>query len=200
MTSQIAEKHCIGRIVFILLVLVASGGSLQATVVPRIGFAELNGSAARIVHARCVATEAFMEASSGTIWTRHQFVILDTLKGEVTAHIVITEPGGIVGGQGQWVAGAPRFAPGDESVLFLSQTVTGKWRVFGWGQGNFRVTRDAVSGETRVKPDLAGAELVVPAGSNSESAIVAPNEPGTAETLDGLKARIRNQLVRQGLP
>ena len=198
MTFHIAEKQNVGLILFFLLSIVVTGGSAQATVVPRLGFAELSGGASRIVHARCVTAESFMETVSGTIWTRHQFVILDTLKGEVSVNIVITEPGGIVGGQGQWVAGAPRFVPGDESVLFLSQTVTGKWRVFGWGQGNFRVTRDAISGETRVKPDLAGAELVSPVGSNPESA-AAFSEPVASETLEGLKARIRSHLYRQGL-
>jgi len=83
-------------------------------------------------------------------------------------------------------------------VLFLSQTVTGKWRVYGWGQGKFFVTRDVISGETRVKPDIAGAELVSPVGSNPESALHSANRVAS-ENPRGLKARIRSHLYRQGL-
>jgi hypothetical protein len=182
----------------IALLCLAAGGPLRATVVPRVGFEELNARSERIVHARCVATDAFLEAESGTIWTRNYFEILDTLKGEAAARIVVMEPGGVIGNQGQWVAGAPRFSPGDESVLFLSQTVTGKWRVFGWGQGNYRVLRDAANGEARVKPDLAGAEVAVPAGAGAESAAASPSDPAARATLDGLKIRIRKQMLGQG--
>jgi hypothetical protein len=199
MTPRILRKRRYGLSFVLFLAFANCGGLLLATVVPRMGFEELSGRAVRIVHARCVSIDAFVEAETGTIWTRNHFVILDTLKGESAAMIVVTEPGGIVGGQGQWIPGAPQFAPGDESVLFLSQTGTGKWRVYGWGQGNYRISRDAISGEARVKPDLAGAELAAPAGSNQKSEIALQSGPGTAQTLDGLKARIRGQLVRQGV-
>jgi hypothetical protein len=163
----------------------------------RLGFEELSQNALRIVHARCVGKDTFLETESGTIWTRNYFEILDTLKGNVTAKTVVMEPGGILGDQGQWVAGAPQFNYGDESVLFLAQTVTGKWRVLGWGQGNYRVLSDPATGRAVVKADLEGIRLASPVGFQYESNMA--SQTGKSNSLEGLeefKTRIRTQLMR----
>jgi hypothetical protein len=174
------------------------GSAIQASTVPRLAFEELTRSAGRIAHARCVRTSAFLDPESGMIWTQNYFEVEEMLKGQAEAHqLVVTEPGGVVGNLGQAVSGAPRFKPGDEAVLFLAQTKGGKWRVRGWGQGNYRVTRDPATGESLVQPDLAGLELVetaAPAAQDTGAAM--RRQGGRGESLDQFKQRIRAQLAR----
>jgi hypothetical protein len=168
-----------------------------ATVVPRLSFEKLTGGAERIVHARCVAKDSYLEASSGTIWTRNVFEIIESYKGGLEPQIAVSEPGGIIGNRGQWVPGAPQFVPGEEVVLFLSRTLTGKWRVYGWGQGNFRVQQDPVTGMTYVQPDLSGIELAVLSAVSESAPQILPRETPARETMDQLKQRIREQLAKQ---
>lgn len=193
MMRTITTMAWVGPILSCLLV-----GNLEATVVPRYAFDELIRQSSRIVHVRCLGTDTYLESETGTIWTRNYFEILDTLKGNVTTRIVVTEPGGVIGNQGQWVPGAPNFSTGDESVLFLSSTVRGKWRVFGWGQGNYRVHHDARTGHSTVKPDLGGIQLASPTGSISrEGSQSRESQLPNIMSLEELKSQVRKRIGDQ---
>jgi hypothetical protein len=78
---------------------------------------------------------------------------------------VVSEPGGIVGNLGMWIADMPRYKPGEEMVLFLYKTPIGYWRARGLGQGKFEVEQSAVNGERLVQPALQSAVLVRPIGA-----------------------------------
>jgi hypothetical protein len=180
-----------------LLILLLTITPAGATVVPRMSFEKLTSGAERIVHARCVAKDSYLESASGTIWTRHVFEIIESFKGGFERQIIVSEPGGIVGNRGQWVPGAPQFEPGDEAVIFLSRTLTGKWRVYGWGQGNFRIRQDTVAGATFVQADMSGIELAELSTNPESAARILPRVPPARETIDQLKQRIREQLAKQ---
>jgi hypothetical protein len=179
--------------------MLAVSSSALAAVVPRLSFDELTRGAERIVHARCMAKDTFFETVSGLIWTRYEFEIIESLKGGQEPRIVVTEPGGRYGNRGQWAPGVPQFETGNEVVLFLARTVTGKWRVYGLGQGNFRVQRDSASGATFVQADMSGIELVEMPGTPGQGPPILPRAIPGKETMDQLKQRIREQVVKQVL-
>jgi len=82
-------------------------------------------------------------------------------------------------------------------VLFLSRTLTGKWRVYGWGQGNFRVQQDPVAGATFVQPDMSGIELAELLAVPESAPQIHPRVTPARETIDQLKQRIRERLAKQ---
>jgi len=170
-----------------------------AAVVPRLSFGELTGGAERIVHARCLAKDTTLEPQTGIIWTRYQFEIIESLKGDTDWRIVVTEPGGRYGNRRQWAPGVPEFVVGNETELFLARTVTGKWRVLGLGQGNFRVRRDAVTGSSFVQADLSGMELMEIPGTPVQEPQLLPRAVQGRETVEQFKQRIREQVARQVL-
>ena len=180
-----------------LLVMLVSSVTASATVVPRLSFDELTRGAEKIVHARCVAKDTYLESMSGTIWTRHVFEIVESLKGGWERQIVVSEPGGVYGSRGQWVPGAPHFEPGDEAILFLARTITGKWRVHGWGQGNFRVQQDPIAGASLVQADMSGIELAELSATPGQAPRILPRVLPARETMSRLKQRIREQLLKQ---
>ena len=82
------------------------------------------------------------------------------MKGGAPASVVVSEPGGTVDGMSMPIIGMPRYAPGEEMVLFLFQTPVGFWRARGLQQGKFTVQTEAASGVQTIQP-AAGAALVV---------------------------------------
>ena len=63
--------------------------------------------------------------------------------------------GGCAGRITSYVAGAPRFRPGEEAILFLEPTRGGEISITAWGEGTFRIRNDARTGEERVTQDSA---------------------------------------------
>ena len=103
--------------------------------------------------------------------------------------VVVTTLGGVVDGRGQIVPGAPRFAVGDEVVLFLStvrRTASGKAvrLPVALSQGVFFVRRTP-GGRPVATPRLDDVRLVPDGGMS----VPAPAADGI--DLDDLKARVR---------
>ena len=182
-----------------LCMLWAGVSTTRAAVVPHLSFGDLVGGAERIVHARCLAKVGTLEPLTGMIWTRYEFEIIESLKGDPQQRIVVMEPGGRYGNRGQWAPGVPQFDIGNEAVLFLARTATGKWRVYGLGQGNYRVRQDSISGATLVQADLSGMELVEMPGAPGQEPMIVPRAVSGRETVDQLKQRIREQVARRVL-
>ena len=75
---------------------------------------------------------------------RRIFTLVDvddtsTWRGDRVASVQVIVPGGVVGGIGQRVDGAPTFAGGEEVVVFLNRAEAGGYRVAGLAQGKFSV-------------------------------------------------------------
>jgi len=62
-------------------------------------------------------------------------------------------PGGRVGHLTATVDATPKFAPGNEAVVFLQRSRAGDFTVAGWAEGTFRILRDPHSGAETVTQD-----------------------------------------------
>lgn len=123
----------------------------------------LSGAADAVVRARVVKTSSRWTASGGRIVTDVELEVAETWKGGVARTIVVTQPGGVVGDLGQHVAGAARFVPGEEVVLFL-EARGGRFTVAGMAQGRFKVEASGAAhqdqaGELRLIEPTTGAEV-----------------------------------------
>ena len=114
---------------------------------------------------------------------RHRLVtlytvdVVETWKGAPGARVLVALPGGTQAGVGQVVPGTPRFAVGDDLVLFLADDV---------GPGGARATIGLWQGAYRVAPPAAEGPAVA-APFTHDVDVPAPPTP-----LDALRARVRD--------
>lgn len=132
----------------------AGGTTLKAMSV-----GEMTRDAAVVVRARCVKNST--EWDGGEIWTFSIFAAEEIWKGSAKGQFRVRLLGGRMEDVTSTVAGAPRFRPGEEVVLFLERTPRGDFSVVGWMEGTFRIRREA-SGTESVTQDTAGVEAYDP--------------------------------------
>ena len=77
----------------------------------------------------------------GGIVTRFILRVEESLKGELTPgqHLVLTEPGGVVGRRAKIIAGAPRYEPGVRYVIFTATNRDHEPATYGLGLGQFEL-------------------------------------------------------------
>ncbi|HKW89141.1 MAG TPA: hypothetical protein VJN21_10325 [Candidatus Acidoferrales bacterium] len=144
--------HC-GSILSALLLTLASAIGLRANTLAPLSLEQITSAAAVIVHARCSDTESRWR--DGEIWTITSFRTEEIWKGAIPHHFQIWMIGGRIGQLTSYVPGAPQFVPGEEVVLFLELTRSGSLSITAWGEGTFRIHREATTGEVRVTQDSA---------------------------------------------
>lgn len=112
---------------------------------------QLAQEAELVVLARVVSSRAGWDAARRLIWTTTELDVAASWKGNAPRRLHVKELGGIVGEVGMRVPGAPRYARGEQVVVFLKKDVLGQWRTHGWTQGRFglRPTKTGV----RVRSD-----------------------------------------------
>ena len=125
----------------------------NATTLARIGFDELARQATAIGRMRCVLEESRWD--KGEIWTETRFEVLERNKGALPGIVTVRMMGGSVGHFHSRVEGVPKFRPGEEVYLFLWGNTGEPYRVLGWSQGTFRISRDPQSGVEKVTQDSA---------------------------------------------
>ena len=87
--------------------------------------------------------------------------VSERYKGAAPAEVRIVQMGGVLDGVRMTVAGALEWAPGEEVVVFLEDSLPGRYRVAGFTQGKFAVQRDPNTGEEYVvQAGLGNVELV----------------------------------------
>ncbi|HVE83652.1 MAG TPA: hypothetical protein VND93_12415 [Myxococcales bacterium] len=101
--------------------LAALAGPARGATVLRLTFEELTARADAVVRGRVVGSAARMDQAAGRITTFTEVEVAEALKGAPGKKLTVRQPGGEVGGIGQSVPGAARFAPGEEVVLFLER-------------------------------------------------------------------------------
>lgn len=148
-------------LVSILLLASAAAGAARATTLARMSIAELTAAAPLIARARCVANATRWQ--EGEIWTITTLDVVEAWKGHAPARITVRLIGGRSGHLMSRVAGVPRFAPGEEVVLFLEPKGGEEFSVTSWAQGTFRIARDRASGRETVTQDTAGYSVADPA-------------------------------------
>jgi hypothetical protein len=129
------------------------------------------------------------------IWTHYEIQIVDSLKGNNSPKIVVSEPGGVIGETAMQIVGTPQYEVGEEVVLFANRTPIGYLRTCGWGQGKFQVVRPKAAAPF-VRAARAGAELVTPAAKNASEEQPAETALETVNglSLDAFKTRIRQMM------
>ena len=147
--------------------LAASGPSVFATALKRMSVADLSRAAHTVVRARCVANSARWDA--GEIWTFTTFDVEEIWKGSPHAQITVRLLGGTAGNLTSTVSGVPRFAPGEELVLFLELTPAQDFSIVSWMQGTFRIGRNAATDEEIVTQDTAAFPVFDPASQLFET-------------------------------
>ena len=109
----------------------------RATTLKRMSVADLSRAAHTIVRVRCVTNSTRWDA--GEIWTFTTFDVEETWKGSAPAQITVRLLGGHAGNLTSTVSGVPRFAPGEELILFLERTPAQDFSIVSWMQGTFRI-------------------------------------------------------------
>lgn len=119
-----------------------------------------------VVRARVVAA-ASRATRDGRIVTDVELAVDAAWKGDAGRAVRLVVPGGSLPGVAMRVDAAPRFAVGEEVVVFLARGARA-WLVNGLALGKFRVA----GGEAR--PGIAGAEVLpraLPAGERRVEAM-----------------------------
>lgn len=134
-----------------LVALTALPCAALATTVMALSVEEMAQRAPLVVRATANQSQATWDAQERGIWTYTELAVQETLKGAPAAGVIVKQPGGVVGARGTSVAGAARFAPGEEVVLFLEPAADekGVYLVLGLAAGKVSVedrlgTRSAV--------------------------------------------------------
>ncbi len=139
--------------IFALAMLASQTG---ATTLARMNLQRLTAAATAIVRARCLESSSTWEG--GEIWTLTSFQTLESFKGALPGDFTVRLIGGQVGGIESIVSEVPRFAPGEEVVLFLDTTTGGDYAVTPWVEGTFRVRRDRAG--RRIVTEESARQLV----------------------------------------
>jgi hypothetical protein len=174
----------------------------RATLVPRMSLEQMAAAADTVIHGTVVRTWAAWDSTHDFIWTHYEIRLTESMLGDTLDKVVISEPGGAVGGDSMDIVGTPRYRIAEEVVLFTTRTPIGYLRTSGWGQGRFDVVADPRTGSKMVRSRLAGVELVEPAGAVN----ALTQTPGTSpKVLDGLpldqfKSRIKTLISNRQRP
>jgi hypothetical protein len=132
----------------------------NATTLSRLRFEELANQATAVARVRCIGVESRWQG--GEIWTETRFEVVELNKGLLPGVITVRMLGGQVGNLHSRVEGVPAFRAGEEAYVFLWGHEGEPFRVLGWSQGTFRITRDARTGVERVTQDSAAAPIFDP--------------------------------------
>jgi hypothetical protein len=139
------------------MIAVSSVPPARGTTLARMSLAQLASAAQIVARVRC--TGGFSRRDAGSIWTFTDFTVEEIFKGAPGTQIEIRLPGGRDGHLVETVEGAPRFAAGDEAILFLERTSAGDWSISAWAAGTFRIEGDWRSGEQTITQDSSAGEV-----------------------------------------
>jgi hypothetical protein len=127
---------------------------LSATVVLPADFKDVVAGSQVIVHGRVVDVRAEWLEGRRRIESIVTIEAGTYLKGGPAAHVTVRVDGGQIGRYKSMTVGAPEFAPGDEAVFFLTARGPSMARIFGMGQGVFRIRTDPGGRRIVVQPAL----------------------------------------------
>jgi hypothetical protein len=139
------------------IVIVAGVAVARATTLARMTLEQLASAAQVIARVRCTGVASRRDA--GSIWTFTDFPVAETFKGAPGTNITVRLPGGRDGHIEETVEGAPRFAPGEEAIVFLERTRAEDWSISAWAEGTFRIARESQSGQATITQDSSGVPV-----------------------------------------
>ncbi len=156
-------------LLFVLLLgLAAATTGLATSVIPP-SFPELVNGSDYIVRAKIksLTYEAKPQAGKELIFTKIEVEVIEVIAGTPPTPLVLTMLGGRIGDIELSVEGAPKFAVGDEDILFVSGNGTNFHPLYAVMHGRYPVRRDKVTGREYITRNngviLADvAEVVLP--------------------------------------
>ena len=132
--------------------------ALPAAQMRPLPLAELSRSANLVVHG-VVQSKICQRDDAGRIFTKVELSVSEVWKGATTnATITIFHGGGTFGNEHTEVSGQVKYIVGDEVVAFLVFNPRGEPVTLGLAQGEFRVLRDAITGEKFARNVFHGGE------------------------------------------
>jgi hypothetical protein len=149
------------RAALLAIFALATAPLARGTTLARMTLGQLAAAAEVVARVRCTDTTSRRE--DGSIWTFTDFKVEESFKGAPGAQITIRLPGGRDGHVEETVEGAPRFAAGDDAIVFLERTNSGDWSISAWAEGTFRIARDSRTGEQRVTQESSSMATFDPA-------------------------------------
>jgi len=163
----------------------------EATIAQAMEFDAKVEKAASIVVGKVVAQRSQWDASRDRILTWSTFRVEKTLKGAPIQETTIVTPGGVVDDVAQEYVGVPRFAVGDEHVIFVRNTNAGPTVLY-FEQGAYRVAQND-RGDRIVHPLVSNAVLM----DTQRGVAVAPERPRTLREFEGqVRESSRREAVR----
>jgi len=113
-----------------------------------------------IVRGEVTAIHSWWDSAHDYIFTTATIRVTEAYKGTLTtqSEASIVVPGGVVGGTGFGVEHAPRFASGEEVIVFLTPIEDGQFRVTGWEQGKYSIKNGSVV-ERQISVDIFKAQI-----------------------------------------
>ena len=159
----------------------------HATISQAMSFDEKVDNAAAIVLGKCVRTNSQWDSAHKWILTYSTFEVEQSMKGAPAQQITIVTPGGTVDGVHQDTIGIPKFAIGNEHVVFVRNTQAGPTVLY-FDQGAYEV--ETVRGEKMVKPLTSSAVLI----DTQRGMAVAPEQP---RTLREFTTSVRDTIRRR---
>jgi hypothetical protein len=149
-------------------------------------------SADVIARGRCVGLRSAWQGR--TLVTLATIAVAETLKGDASATLTVTLPGGVDLHRKFPIAavydGAPQIVVQEEVFLFLARrpAFAGEHTVLGFSQGKFSIVQNA-RGQRMVSRNLAGVMVKSPAGTRQGAVSDVPLEAFTQEIRTYLAGR-----------
>jgi hypothetical protein len=148
--------------VCVLVLMCAMPVVLRATVIVPAEFREIVNGADIIAYGRVVETSVESSDDRKRVDTLVTLHVGTYLKGGPGDTIVFRVPGGQIGRFRNVMVGAPQFAVGEETVVFLNVREGDHPFVFGLNQGVFRVRIDDQTKRRVVTPPVLAARSSTP--------------------------------------
>lgn len=173
----------------IVLFLVWSGMTVlpspaPATQIPWRSVESLGAESAVVVRGEVREVLTFWNDTGTRILTEVSVRVSERYKGAPAGEVRIVQMGGVLDGVRMTVAGSLEWSRGEDVVLFLEDSLPGRYRVAGFSQGRFDVRRDPRTGE----------EFVVQAGVGQAELV------GAVARGEGAGRRSLRDLLTEALP
>jgi hypothetical protein len=138
----------------IAALVLALGSGVRATVLVPADLGELASDARAIARGRVVAVDARWTDDRRTIETIVTLDVESYLKGELGSEVRFSVPGGTFGRYRNIVVGAPQFAVGQRTIVFLGARGPTVPYIVGFSQGVFRIVSGADGSPLVIPPPV----------------------------------------------
>jgi hypothetical protein len=152
MKARASTMYFSAILLFVLMRFVSGQASAQTQ---QLRLEDLAKKAEVVVLGKVTDVRSEWNSERTRIITKVSLDVDQYLKGETAGRtMVITHPGGEVGGVGELYSHTPSFAKGEEVFLFVKKDSKNNLSIAGGKEGKFKVTKDELTGERMVPGGL----------------------------------------------